>query len=101
MGFTSKDSGGGDMEAMNNGADHQMSRGPNFGQRVMQYAEHRYPVAGGLLDQVFGQNQTQAQNLQMAPMPTDAPEHEDMLGMNAMPRKSQSGGLSTLLKLLA
>lgn len=102
MGF-SKDSGAGAQPT--GGSPDEHHNGPNFGQRLQQYATQRSPIAGALLDQVFGQPQMQQQQHsmiqpnQLAPLPGGTPQEHDMTGMNAMPR--QGGGLSALLKLLA
>jgi hypothetical protein len=67
------------------------SREPSFGQQF----QNRYPVAGGLMQAVFGGDSSfsapQASSQQSA--------QSDIVGMNAQP--PEGGGLSAILKLLS
>lgn len=84
------------IDEMSHGNPH----GPNFGQRLEQYAKDRYPVAGGLMGQVFGaqQQQPQMQAPALAPMPDGSMQQPDMIGMNAQPKSS--GMSNMIVKLL-
>lgn len=79
---------------------------PDFGERLGNYFESKYPIAGGLAHAVFGNNQAPAP---AAPTTVDAPLPQmpgqpapdySMLAMNAQPQQG-GGGLAALLKLFA
>lgn len=112
MGFTNL-MGGGDPAAGGAAPDpadgvpsgDAAAKKPDFGQRLGNYFENRYPIAGGLANAVFGNNAapaTQAPTAADAPLPQmpgqPAPDYS-MLAMNAKPQ--ESGGLAALLKLFA
>jgi hypothetical protein len=78
---------------------------PDFGDRLGNYFESRFPVSGGLADMVFGQNAApesadgQPATAPLALMPQAGQQDTSMLAMNAQPQQG-GGGLATLLKLL-
>lgn len=78
---------------------------PNFGDRLGEYFNNRYPVVGGLASAVFPE-QFGATNQQalapLSPMPPYAqtPDYSQMIDKNAQPQQG-SGGLAALLKLFA
>lgn len=80
------------------------AKSPDFGQRLGNYFESKYPITGGLAHAVFGGGQPQAAASVTADTPLPqlpgqpAPDYS-MLAMNAQPQ--QGGGLATLLKLFA
>lgn len=88
------------------GDKYQKQTTPSFGQRIENYFQDRYPVAGGLAGKVFGgdqqnQNQvspqyTQALPTQMQKLPEFVPPDFSMLMQNAQPKSD--GGLKTLAK---
>lgn len=58
MGFTSSSNTGSDT-----GDKYAKEvKSPSFGDKLVDYAEHRYPIAGGLMAQVFGQPQAPVQH---------------------------------------
>lgn len=81
---------------------------PDFGDRLGNYFESKYPIAGGLADMVFGNNHQPAAGAPtvapaaapLAPMPTGGTQDTSMLAMNAQPQQG-GGGLAALLKLFA
>lgn len=76
---------------------------PDFGQRLGNYFESKYPIAGGLAQAVFGNNQAPAATpatAPLAPMPQAGQPDTSMLAMNAQPQQG-GGGLAALLKLFA
>lgn len=79
---------------------------PDFGDRLGNYFESRFPVAGGLANMVFGQNAApqpaagQPATAPLAPMPQAGQQDTSMLAMNAQPQQG-GGGLAALLKLFA
>ena len=79
---------------------------PDFGDRLGNYFESKYPIAGGLAQAVFGNNQAAAPAPAAAQAPAQpqmpgqpAPDYS-MIAMNAQPKQS-GGGLEALLKLFA
>ncbi len=79
---------------------------PDFGQRLGNYFDSKYPIAGGLSQAVFGNNQApeagagvQSATAPLAVMPQAQQQDTSMLAMNAQPK--QGGGLEALLKLFA
>lgn len=70
MGFTSNEQGstGGNSNPHGGQAQAQAPKGPNFGQRLMQYGEQRNPLLGMLGHEVFGGGQ-QNQNRGAQPVP--------------------------------
>lgn len=75
----------------------------DFGQRLGNYFESKYPIAGGLAQAVFGGgNQapaTQPATAPLAAMPQAGQPDYSMIAQNAQPK--QGGGLAALLKLFA
>lgn len=78
----------------------------DFGERLGNYFESKYPTAGGLAHAVFGNQQAPAA---AAPTTVDAPLPQmpgqpqpdySILAMNTQPKQG-GGGLSALLKLFA
>ena len=80
-------------------------RKPDFGDRLGSYFESKYPIAGGLANMVFGNNQTPAPTAPviadalLPTMPGQPAQDASLLAMNAQPQ--QGGGLAALLKLFA
>lgn len=61
----------------------------------------KYPIAGGLFQAVFGDNQAAAPTTASAPlpqMPGQPPQDPSMIAMNAQPKQG-GGGLEALVKL--
>jgi hypothetical protein len=81
---------------------------PDFGDRMGDYFESKYPISGGLAQAVFGQNaQPQAAptatpaTAPSAAMPNNSqPDYSQMIAQNAQPQQA-GGGLAALLKLFA
>ena len=110
MGFTNL-MGGGDLAAggaapapTGDAPAGDAAKKPDFGERLGNYFENRFPIAGGLAGAVFGNNaapQTQAPTAVDAPLPQmpgqPAPDYS-MLAMNAKPE--EGGGLAAILKLI-
>lgn len=78
-----------------------------LGHQLGNYFESKYPVAGGLAQAVFGNNQApapgataQPATAPLAPMPQAGPQDTSLLAMNAQPQQG-GGGLAALLKLFA
>jgi hypothetical protein len=75
----------------------------DFGHRLGNYFESKYPIAGGLAQAVFGGgNQapiTQPATAPLAAMPQPSQPDYSMIAQNAQPK--QGGGLAAILKLLA
>jgi hypothetical protein len=83
------------------------AKSPDFGQRLGNYFESKYPIAGGLAQAVFGNNQAPAAGAAVQPataplaaMPQAGQQDTSMLAMNAQPKQG-GGGLEALLKLFA
>jgi hypothetical protein len=79
----------------------------DFGERLGSYFESKYPIAGGLAQAVFGNNQApaagaapQPATAPLAPMPQAGQQDTSLLAMNAQPQQG-GGGLAALLKLFA
>lgn len=75
----------------------------SFGDKLGNYFESKYPIAGGLANMVFGNSQTPAAAAAapIAPMPSGTqPDYSQMIAQNAQPKQG-SGGLATLLKFFA
>ena len=82
---------------------------PDFGERLGNYFESKYPIAGGLAQAVFGNNQApagtaptaQPATAPLAAMPTGGTQQDtSLIAMNAQPQQG-GGGLAALLKLFA
>ena len=77
---------------------------PDFGDRLGNYFESKYPIAGGLADMVFGNNHQPAAvapaSAPLAAMPTGGTQDSSLIAMNAQPQQG-AGGLAALLKLFA
>ena len=102
MGFSNILPGGGDPAAGNAAA-----KKPDFGERLGNYFDSKYPIADGLAQAVFGNNQApapgptaQLATAPLAPMPQAGQQDTSLLGMNAQPQHG-GGGLAALLKLFA
>jgi hypothetical protein len=81
------------------------AKSPDFGQRLGNYFESKYPIAGGLAQAVFGGGDTPVPTAQpatapLAAMPQAGQPDYSMLAMNAQPQQG-GGGLAALLKLFA
>lgn len=83
------------------------SQGPSFGDRLGAYAQERFPIAGGLLNQLFGGGQQQGGPQQatiptgVGPQPAQQPAPQgDLIGLNAAPQPSSGEGLKTIAKLI-
>ena len=77
---------------------------PSFGDRLGSYFQQKYPVAGGLSAEVFGNGQqgavpqqTQAMSTEMQKPPEYNPPNFDMLMQNSQPKQ---GGFAAIAKLL-
>ena len=80
-------------------------KGPSFGDRLGDYFQKRYPIAGGLAGAAFGQgNQVSSAptatgvDAPLQPMPGQPQPDFSMLAQNAQPQGG--GGLAMILKLL-
>lgn len=80
MGFLQTDTSGQTQDSM--GKEAVSGGGPNTGDRLMQYFQNRYPVAGGVAQAVL----------------PDMQDNSQLIQMNAQPK--QGGGLTDLLKLI-
>lgn len=113
MGFSNLLGGGGDQAAgaapATGDASATPAARPDFGQRLGNYFESRYPIAGGLANAVFGDSKQQASVAGTAPasavaplaaMPSPRQPDYSILAMNAQPQQ-RGGGLAALLKFLA
>lgn len=107
MGLSNILPAGGDQAGAAPAAGDAAAKKPDLGQRLGNYFESKYPIAGGLASMVFGNNQ-QAPAAGAAPVTVDAPLPQmpgqpapdySMLAMNAQPK--QGGGLDLLKALFA
>lgn len=77
----------------------------SFGDKLGDYFQSRYPIAGGLAGMVFNPNQNQAPAAPATSTgPTDPgvsmPDYSSLIAQNAQPKQG-GGGLAAILKLLA